>query len=716
MIASFGQYGRGFQEKILQALLSDRPWAEQMLEVFNVEYFDVKYLAFLADRYFGHAKKYKVFPTLQLLVTIIRDELKTGTDVILRDQIIDYLTRMRSNPNPGDLQYVKEKTLDFCRKQALKHALEVAVDQIQANKYEQIVEGIKKAVCVGTTPALGHDFFHDYEARFTRLQRNCVATGIDELDCRDILNGGLGSGEIGVIVAPTGVGKSHMLTFLGANALRNGIDVLHYTMELSETAVGRRYDSNLCNIDSNDVIEGKDAIISQYKGMKLGRLMIKEFPTSTATIYTLRSHIERLDLKGFRPGLIIIDYADIMRSTRRYDSLRHELKLIYEELRGFAGEKLLPIWTACFHGDTVISSPSGDFKIKDKVGQSSFPVYSYNHKTKRLELRTVNSVYRSGTNVEVWRVTLGNGEHVIVTPTHKFMKRDGSYSELCDLRIGDSLMPFEKRTSVGSMPGRAQVYRNDGTWEFVYKMVAEWKFGSIPKLHQVHHVDLDKKNDHPDNLELLTISEHHKVHARNQWDSHVPCSLDHLRETFYVPLSASTALKASLKRQIWRRKNHVIVKIEPWGRADVYNMEVDDLHNYALASGVIVKNSQSNKEGANSDIVDLGNMAEAYGKAMVADVVLSISRNVHEKSDGYGRLFIAKNRAGRDGIVYPVKIDTARSKFEISGSPRNPEETAREDERGFKRALAAKWREVQADAVLQKPNVDGSTEPKGSGE
>jgi replicative DNA helicase len=204
---SFGTYGKAFQEKIMQALLVDRHFAEQMLEVFDVQYFELKYLQFLADRYFGHAKKYKVFPTLQLLVTIIRDELKTGTDIALRDQIIDYMTRVRSNPDPGDLAYVKEKALDFCRKQALKQALENAVDQMQADKYEQIVEGIKKAVCVGTTPQLGHDFFQDYESRFTRLQRNCVATGIDELDRKDILNGGLGAGELGVIVAPTGVGK-----------------------------------------------------------------------------------------------------------------------------------------------------------------------------------------------------------------------------------------------------------------------------------------------------------------------------------------------------------------------------------------------------------------------------------------------------------------------------------------------------------------------------
>jgi len=462
--ASFGQYGKSFQEKIMQALLSDRPWAEQMLEVFDTSYFELKYLQFLSERYFGHAKKYKVFPTLQLLVTIIRDELKVGTDAILREQIIEYLTRMRANPDPGDLQYVKEKALDFCRKQALKQALTDAVDQMQAEKYEQIVESIKKAVVVGTTPALGHDFFTDYESRFTRLQRNAIATGLDELDRKDILNGGLGAGEIGVIVAPTGVGKSHMLTMLGSNALRNGVDVLHYTMELTEAAVGLRYDSNLCDLDSNLVIDNKEKVLEAYKGMKLGRLIIKEFPTNTASIYTLRAHIERLDIKGFRPGMIVIDYADIMRSTRQYDSLRHELKLIYEELRAFAMEKKIPIWTA----------------------------------------------------------------------------------------------------------------------------------------------------------------------------------------------------------------------------------------------------SQSNKEGSNQEIVDLSNMSEAYGKAMVADVVLSISRKSHEKSSGYGRLYVAKNRAGRDGLQYPIMIDTARSKFAIVGKAAGLEDAQRDDESEMKKAIREKWREVKNEGLFNRQPLGGS--------
>ena len=464
--ASFGTYGRSFQEKIVQALLTDSRFAEQMVEVIDVSYFELRYLAYLAERYFAYSTKYKVFPTLSLLVTIVRDDLKQGNDVILRDQIIDYLQRMRANPDPGDLQYVKERSLDFCKKQALKAALETAVDQMGAEKYEEIVETIKKAVSVGTSPVLGHDFFDDYEARFTTLKRACIPTGIDELDVKEIMNGGLGKGELGVVVAPTGVGKSHFLTMLGANAMRNGTNVLHYTFELSETQVGVRYDSNLCDVDSNLVIDKKNEIIEKYKDSKLGRLKIKEYPTNTATVHTIRNHIERLSLRGWDPGLIIIDYADIMRSSRQFDSLRHELKLVYEELRGLAHEKQLPIWTA----------------------------------------------------------------------------------------------------------------------------------------------------------------------------------------------------------------------------------------------------SQSNREGSDSEIVDLSNMSEAYGKAMVADIVLTISRRAAEKANGYGRLFVAKNRAGRDGLLYNVQIDTARSKFAIENQC-NRIDAEQSDSDEMKAAIRKRWKDLKNDIPNQQIlNVQKSDE------
>lgn len=458
---TFGTYGKSFQEKIMQALLTDWKFAEQMTEVFNSSYFELKYLQFLADRYFSYSRKYKVFPTLQLLATIIKEDLKTGTDVILRDQIIDYLQRMKTNPDAGDLQFVREKSLDFCRKQALKAALENAVDQMQADKYESIVESIKKAVQVGTAPSVGHDFFNEMDARFTRLKRDTIPTGIPELDKKELLNGGSGKGELLCVVGGSGSGKSHFLTMIGANAIRHGKNVLHYTFELSETAVGIRYDSNLCDMDSNEVMDRKEEVKKFYDDNKgLGRLFIKEYPTNTASIFTIRSHIERLDLKGFRPDIIIIDYADIMRSTRQFDSLRHELKLVYEELRGLAMEYGIPIWTA----------------------------------------------------------------------------------------------------------------------------------------------------------------------------------------------------------------------------------------------------SQSNKEGANAEVIDMTNMSEAYGKAMICDFIISVSRRSHEKASGWGRLYVAKNRAGRDGLVFPAKINTARSQFEIVGAADAPDVTASSDDEAQKRALRAKWRELKSEFSAQKSN------------
>jgi replicative DNA helicase len=447
----FGNYNKNFQEKIFQSLMSDKEWAQQMVEVMNPAFFEVSYLEYLADKFFAYFRKYRCFPTMGLLVTIVKDDLSGSDDLILRDQIVQFLHRVRTNADMADLAYVKDKSLDFCRKQAFKDALEKAVDLIQTEKFEDVVTLMKTAVSVGLPSSVGHDFFEDVEARFVKVNRQVCPTGLPKLDTKDILNGGVGRGELACIVAPTGVGKSHFLVAMGASAMRVGKNVLHYTFELSEYNVGLRYDSNLCDMPSNEVQDRKEEVLKKYEDMDLGRLIIKEYPTGSASVITLRNHIEKLTLKGFKPSIIIIDYADIMRSTRTYDSLRHELKLVYEELRNLAMELNVAVWTA----------------------------------------------------------------------------------------------------------------------------------------------------------------------------------------------------------------------------------------------------SQANREAANADIVGLENMSEAYGKAMICDIVMSISRKATEKSSNAGRLFVAKNRAGRDGLVFPLCINTAKSTFEILGEDAlTLNEAMGQSESDMKNLLKTKWKEV----------------------
>jgi replicative DNA helicase len=76
-----------------------------------------------------------------------------------------------------------------------------------------------------------------------------------------------------------------------------------------------------------------------------GNLIIKYYPTRTASITTITSHIEKCISQGKKPDMIVLDYADLIRPSKAGDK-RLELNDIYEDLRGVAGEYDIPIWTA----------------------------------------------------------------------------------------------------------------------------------------------------------------------------------------------------------------------------------------------------------------------------------------------------------------------------------------------------------------------------------
>lgn len=341
-------FDRNFQEKIVQALIVDRPWASQMNEVLDTEYFKPGYLKLISATYLDYYKKYKEFPSVDLLISMLKDELKNKHDQILLDKVKTFLKRVTTNEDLGDLPLVKEKSLDWCKRRRLHHALLESVELVESEKYDKVIDLVKTAIHAGNHHSPGLDLFEDVESRYSETYRRTVPTGIAELDQRKILNGGLGAGELGVCVAPTGVGKSHFLVHVGAQALLKRRNVLHYTFELNERAMGIRYDSHIMDLPSLECYDHKEAISEFYKDNmeNLGRLRIKYYPTSSVTAMTLRGHIDKLATQNFRPDLLVVDYAGIMRSSDHYDLLRMELKKVMEELRALATELDIPVWTA----------------------------------------------------------------------------------------------------------------------------------------------------------------------------------------------------------------------------------------------------------------------------------------------------------------------------------------------------------------------------------
>jgi len=345
----FGNLGKSFQEKVLQALLTDRLWATQFIEVFNVdEALEPAYLKLIASKYIHYYNSYKEFPTIELLITIIKDDLSNGADLVLREQCHTFLQKVVKNENGNDLPWVKEKAFTWCRQQMLKKALSDSVDIILTDKYETVVDIMKNAIAAGMASSAGHDYNNDIDARYSVTFRHPIATGIAELDDKKVMAGGLGAGEIGIVVAPSGVGKSHALTHFGAQALLKGKNVYHYTMELNERYVGIRYDSHLTEINSSDCIDAKDIIKDYFEANKehLGRLIIKEFPARSITCNTIKAHIEKMSYKGIKPDLVLIDYAGIIRSTEKYELPRLEMQYVIQEIRKMAKELDCPVWTA----------------------------------------------------------------------------------------------------------------------------------------------------------------------------------------------------------------------------------------------------------------------------------------------------------------------------------------------------------------------------------
>jgi hypothetical protein len=341
---SFSKFGKSFQEDLCHLVLNDRPFADQMFEVLDLNFLELKHLRVFIDKIAKYRKKYGVHPTSNIMHSIIRTGLDAYPESV-KVRIREYYARVLAKGEiPNSSEYIKDTALDFCKKQKLKEALIKSVDLIKNSSFDEVSKVIDGALKLGSDNSFGYEYLADFEKRFELKARNPVSTGWQQID--DVAKGGLGKGELGVVVAPTGAGKSMVLVHLGAAALKQGKHVLHYTLELADTIVASRYDSAITGVELKNLTIFKEKIYDEIKDLT-GKLIVKEYPTRSASIQTIKNHIDKLRRRDFVPDMIIIDYGDLIKpESSGRDEKRHQLETIYEELRGLAQESECPVWTA----------------------------------------------------------------------------------------------------------------------------------------------------------------------------------------------------------------------------------------------------------------------------------------------------------------------------------------------------------------------------------
>ena len=339
----FSRWGKQFQENLCNLILDDSAFAAQIGEVLDIKFLELSYLRLFTQKIYDYRTKYGVHPSRDSMMTMLRADIADENDVVQK-QVREYFARVMANDEMvTGSELIKDVALDFCKKQKLKEAMIKSVELIKSSSYDEVSKVINDALKLGTDNNHGYDYVVDFEKRFELKARNAVSTGWDLID--NITRGGIGRGELGVVIAPTGAGKSMALVHLGATALKLGYNVVHYTLELQDKVIGGRYDSCLTGLNLSEVRDHKDVIFDMVQGLQ-GKLLIKEYPTKSASTNTIKAHLDKLKAHGHRVDFVIVDYGDLLRPVSREREKRQELESIYEEMRGIAQLHECCVWTA----------------------------------------------------------------------------------------------------------------------------------------------------------------------------------------------------------------------------------------------------------------------------------------------------------------------------------------------------------------------------------
>ena len=239
-------------------MITDKLFLEQIIDILDEKYLGNESFHWIVKEIKEYYGKYKTTITMDTF------KVKVGEldSEMLQQNVKDTLREAWKYVEAADLEYVKDKALDFHKTQVLKDAIVRSAQILERDgDVEEIKLLVDDAMKAGTERNLGHDYKVDFEERYSETARVTTPTPWDIIN--ELMQGGLGAGELGVVVAPAGIGKSWVLSGMGAYAISQGKNVVHYTLELNEAYVGLRYDSIFSGVEGQNLMYHKDEVLEK---------------------------------------------------------------------------------------------------------------------------------------------------------------------------------------------------------------------------------------------------------------------------------------------------------------------------------------------------------------------------------------------------------------------------------------------------------------------
>ena len=346
------------EQTILKNLIYDEEYLRKVLPFLKPDYFTDKVDRTIYNEIAAFTDKYNSSPTIEALKlavkekrTLSEDEVE-GCDASLKD--IE-----QSKNELSKIEWLVDRTEQFCQEKAIYNAVLGSISILdgkdKVNDKGSIPEILSDALAISFDNSVGHDYLENTDERYEFYHRKEERIPFDLDFFNKITKGGLPSKTLNIALAGTGVGKSLFMCHVAAGAMVQGRNVLYITMEMAEERIAERIDANLLNVTVDDLVnlskDMYDKKLTKLREKTVGKLIIKEYPTASASATHFRTLLNELNLKkSFVPDIIFIDYLNICCSSRvkagaNVNSYTY-VKSIAEELRGLAVEFAVPIASA----------------------------------------------------------------------------------------------------------------------------------------------------------------------------------------------------------------------------------------------------------------------------------------------------------------------------------------------------------------------------------
>ena len=338
---NFEYLGSTFQLQLLNQIIVDKEFARSIIDVIQTNYFENKYFKIIIQMVKEYYKKYEHTPSFETLEQITKAELQQESASKI---VLDTLGKIQNAPNEG-MDFVQEKSKKFCKQQELQKAM-VSVQKIidggEFENYDKAEQLIREALQVGVVEEGSSDVFSNLDEVLNEDYRHPIPIGIPGID--RLLKGGLAKGEIGVVLAPTGVGKSTMLTKIANHAFNLGYNVLQIFFEDNPKIIQRKHITLWTKIHPDELSIKKDDVLKKVKEVKetmTNKLILQKYPSDTMTMLQIKNSIRKMTADGIKIDLVLLDYIDCVvpdknlgdewksegSVMRAFESMCHELNI-----------------------------------------------------------------------------------------------------------------------------------------------------------------------------------------------------------------------------------------------------------------------------------------------------------------------------------------------------------------------------------------------------